>query len=56
MPDGFNAKLYQSSKVDLIPIPVKLLHNIKTVGILPDSFYEATTTLMTKPQQEPTKK
>jgi hypothetical protein len=53
---GFSAEFYQSFKEDRIPTILKLLHKIKTEGALPNSFYEATITLITKPHKDPTKK
>ena len=49
--DGFNAEIYQKFKEELIPILLKVFHNIETEESLPNSFYEATVTLKPKTQR-----
>jgi hypothetical protein len=48
--------LMQSSSKKTIPnYLLTLFHKIETKGTLPNSFYEATITLITKPHKYPTK-
>ena len=47
--DGFTGKFYQTFRKELTPIFLKLFQKIAGDGTLPNSFHEATITLMPKP-------
>ena len=54
--NGFTGEFYQTFREELMPIFLKLFQNIAEEGTLPNSFYEATITLILKPGKDNTKK
>ena len=54
--DAFTGEFYQTFREELTPILLKLVQNRAEEGTLPNSFYEATITLIPKPSKYVTKK
>jgi hypothetical protein len=54
--DGFSAEFYQTFQKELITTLLKLFHEIEGEGTLPNSFYEASITLIPKPDKDTSKK
>ena len=55
-PDGFPAVIYKTFRDELNPILHKMFQEVERVGILPSSFYEASITLIPKPNRDSMRK
>ena len=55
-PDGFKGEFYQKFREELTPILLKIFQKTAEEAKLPNSFYEATITLIPKPDKDAKKK
>ena len=55
-PDGFTGEFYQNFREKLLPTFLKFFPKSAEEGTLPNSFYEATITLIPKPDEDNTQK
>ena len=55
-PNGFTGEFYQTCREELMPMLLKLYQKIAEERTLPNSFYEATSTLIPKSDKDKTKK
>jgi hypothetical protein len=54
--DGFPVEFYQTLKEELISTLLNLYHEVEREGQLPNTFYEASTTLIPKSYKDTSKK